>query len=88
MAATREDISEWFDRALNNKDAFMIVVCDSYDYGDYPVFVDKEENFEAKYREMQNAAMQQIMEVYDISKPKEEQLSLTRCWNFPEGFKK
>ncbi len=86
--SSREDISGWFDRALKNKNAFLIVVCDSFDYDDYPVFVDKEENFGAKYWEMKNAPMQQIMEVYDISKPKEDQMALTRCWNFPKGFKK
>ncbi len=88
MAATKEDISRWFDRAVKAKDAFLIVVCDTFDYGDYPVFVEKAEDFEAKYREMEKAAMQRIMEVYDISKSKEDQLALSRCWSFPEGFKK
>lgn len=40
MATTQDTISKWFDYGVENKKSHLIVVCDTYDYEDYPVYVD------------------------------------------------
>lgn len=40
MAATKEFIRNWLQRATK-EDSHMLVVCDTFDYEDYPVFVNK-----------------------------------------------
>lgn len=83
MAASVHDLSEWFDRGVKNGQRYMIVVCDTFDYDDYPVFCTVEE-FKKSYQDHNDQNMQRIMEVYDLSMPKEEQLKPgTRVMNFP-----
>ena len=38
MAATKDEISSWFDRGVAQKATHMIVVCDTLDHEDYPCF--------------------------------------------------
>jgi hypothetical protein len=38
MAATKDDLSNWFDDGVSAKATHMIVVCDTFNYDDYPVF--------------------------------------------------
>ncbi len=79
---TKQDISRWFDRGTEDGAQYLIVACDTYDWSDYPVFVSKEE-FDDKYKELDGKNMQKIMEVYDLSKDKDEQLNMHRCFNRP-----
>lgn len=81
---TREDIARWFDEAKDHGAAYLLVVCDTFDHSDYPVKVKKEEDFWtafAQYNKEQN--MSRIMEVYNMSLPREEQLEAPRAWNPP-----
>lgn len=82
---TVADLSKWFQRGVGQNSDYMIVVCDTYDYTDYPVYVDAGE-FEEKYKEYKEASMQRIMEVYNLSSDMEEQLSQRRAFNCPQGF--
>lgn len=77
MAATRDDISKWFDEGVEQQSAFMIIRCDTFDWEDYPSY----HSSEACARETMNAPgeMQKVMEVYDLSKPRDEQLNMRRC---------
>jgi len=81
---TATEIKGWFDRGINSKMDFMIVVCDTYDYEDYPVFC-KSEQFAAEYAEHNGPNMQKIMEVYNLSIPWEKQQG-HRVFNPPVGF--
>ena len=51
MAATKIEISTWFDNGLKSKDfpTHMLVVCDTYGYDDYPVYVKPSENAQDIY---------------------------------------
>ena len=82
---TRSEISEWFDRGKVSGEGYMIVVCDTFDYDDYPVYA-SEETFEEKYASYRNASMQSIMEVYDLKLDKEMQLNEFRSFHYPKGF--
>ncbi len=77
---TRNDIRAWLDRATEEH-SHMIVVCDSYDHSNYPVFVNDVEDINERIANYQQADMQQIMEVYNLSKNIDEQLSEHRAYN-------
>lgn len=64
MAATRQDIEGWFDRGVAQQARHMIVVCDSFDYDDYPVFTTTDDECLRRYKNP--GEMQRVMEVYDL----------------------
>ncbi len=81
MATTRYEISEWFDRGVKQGATHLIVVCDTFDYEDYPVFV--KENQDVKEIESEySQSMQSVMEVYCLTKDKEPQLNEHRSFNY------
>lgn len=60
----------------------MIVVCDTYDHDDYPVFVKPDENVKDKFNEYNQKDMQRVMEVYSLKKDKESQMNEHRAFHF------
>lgn len=82
MAASRDDIRSWFDRGVDQKATHLIVVCDTYDHDDYPVYVISGDDAREKYKEYSGKNMQRVMEVYDLSKPRDEQMNQHRAFNF------
>jgi hypothetical protein len=87
MATTRKEIQEWLDSGIAMGTKFMIVVCDSFDHEDYPVYADTTEEFDGKYAKHNGQNMQRIMEVYDLSQPLDIQLTTKRSWFFPSDSK-
>lgn len=81
MAATRIDIACWFDNGVEKKATHMIVVCDTFDHEDYPVFVMSGEDVREKVKKY-SENMQRVMEVYDLSMDKTEQLDQHRVFNY------
>lgn len=81
MAATKNCIENWFDRGIKSKDKYLIVVCDTFEYEDYPVYAFDEDSCREKIEYFKNADMSKVMEVYDLSKDKEWQLNQPRAWN-------
>jgi hypothetical protein len=80
---TRNEIEQWFDEGASDNFDRMIIVCDTFDYEDFPVFA-TENDFWIKYRNSKNQPMQKIMEVYNLNGNKEEQLNSYRVFNLPE----
>ena len=39
MAATKKEIRQWLEHGKAQNATHMIVVCDTYDWEDYPVFI-------------------------------------------------
>jgi len=79
---TVDDLREWFERGKKERATHMIVVCDTFDHEDYPVYVKKTEDVREvtkKYALGEN--MQRIMEVYSYKKTFEEQ-SGRRVFNY------
>ena len=79
---TRQAIADWLTEAVNEGADFMIVVCDTFEYDDYPVSVSREEFWE-KYDHFNGRNMQRIMEVYDLSMDLRGQLSERRARHCP-----
>ena len=59
----------------------MLVMCDTFEHEDYPVFVDPSEVLTEKADKYQRMDMQKIMECYDLSMDAETQLRELRSWN-------
>ena len=55
MPATRDEILAWFDRGAALGATHMIVVCDTFSYEDYPVFVMPGEDVHRARKGMQRA---------------------------------
>ena len=79
---TKTEISEWFDRGATQGATHMIVVCDSFDHEDYPVFVKPGQDAREVAAEYDGKNMQRIMEVYNLSMDREKQLGQTRAFNY------
>lgn len=78
MAATKDDLSRWFDRGVSQNKTYMVIVCDTYDWEDYPIFYDTKE--EAENRVKNPGEMQKIMEVYNLTFDKETQMNMHRAY--------
>lgn len=65
----REPISvvkEWLGEAAKDGAAYLLVVCDIYDYVEYPVPVAKESDFWTVYDRHHNKNMQRVEGVYRV----------------------
>jgi len=82
MATTKEDIRAWLKEGKKQKATHMIVVCDSFDYEDYPVYVKKGQNVHDVAAKYNGKNMQQVMEVYNLSMDLEKQLNEHRSFNY------
>jgi hypothetical protein len=81
--SNKEEISGWFDRGVKEGASHLIVVCDTFDHDDYPVWVHPGQDFWAKYEEYNGKDMQRIMEVYDLSHDKQAQMCEHRAHRVP-----
>lgn len=77
---TRRQINEWIKDAKEQQATHMLVVCDTFDWEDYPVFVKQTEDVnEVIHRYADN--MQKVEEVYNLSLDIEKQLIERRAFN-------
>ncbi|MBP6854766.1 MAG: hypothetical protein KBD26_00120 [Candidatus Pacebacteria bacterium] len=82
MATTKNEIREWFLRGIEQGATHLVVVCDTFDHDDYPVFVESNENVKEVESEYNGKNMQKVMEVYNLSKDMENQLNQFRAFNY------
>ncbi len=86
---SKEDIRNWLTSddylrflGLKREDCtHMLVVCDTYDYDDYPVFVTKDEDVHEAVAE-HSKNMQRVMEVYSFNHDIEAQLNEDRAFHY------
>lgn len=79
---TKATLQEWFERgqATDASVTHMIVVCDTFDYEDYPVYVKAGEDA-SEAVEKHSGNMQKVMEVYSYGLPLEGQLAEFRAYH-------
>lgn len=82
MGTTKEDIKGWIKRGQDQGATHMIVVCDTFDWDDYPVYVMPAENVQDKYSQYNGPNMQKVMEVYNLSKDINKQVNQPRAFEF------
>ena len=78
---TIKDIKRWIKNAPKNA-THMIVVCDTFDYSDYPVYVNEFEDVHNIVEKYDNLNMQKVMEVYNLKKDIREQLMQEKSFNY------
>jgi hypothetical protein len=80
---TREEMFErWWNRGTELGASHMIVVCDTFDHSDYPVYVQPGEDVRKAYDDYNGKNMQRVMEVYSYSRSKESQFAEHRAMHF------
>lgn len=83
MAASLSEIRSWFQRGqANPRCTHMIVVCDTFDWEDYPVFVTDDQDVHEVEKQHNGPNMQKVMEVYCMTKPLDPQLKATRSLTY------
>ena len=82
MATTREQIAEWFQQGQAQGATHLVVVCDTFDHEDYPVYVNADQDVRSVAKNYDNKDMQRVMEVYKLSDDMEKQLNMHRCFNY------
>lgn len=82
MATTRDDIRKWLEHGKTKGATHMVVVCDTYDYDDYPVYVERGQNAKDVVQAYSEQQMTRVMEVYSYALDLEQQLAEHRSWNF------
>jgi hypothetical protein len=82
MATTKDDLRQWFNEGLRLGATHMIVVCDTFDYDDYPVYVMPGEDAAEKAVEYAQRSMQKVMEVYKIALGEKQVDGTDRVFNF------
>lgn len=81
MATTKEDIKRWLERGKKRGSTHLIVVVDTFDHEDYPVFIQPEDDVHAKLKAIEGSSMQRAMEVYRLDHNWDNQLNLHRSWS-------
>ena len=81
MTVTLADIKGWLCRGVDKGATHLIVVCDTYDYGNFPVFVMPGEDAQEKVEENRGMNMQRVDEIYDFSMDVDAQLAEHRAWH-------
>jgi hypothetical protein len=79
---TREMISEWFDKGVQQGATHMLVISDSFSYEYYPSYVQKDQDPQKRVQEYTPESMLSVVEVYDLSLPKDLQLDERRARHF------
>jgi hypothetical protein len=82
MGTSKSEISEWFGRGVKEGATNMLVVCDTFDHEDYPVYVKPDEDVHKKYAEYSGKEMQKVMEVYSLKRNELSQLAEFRSFHF------
>ena len=79
---TREDISRWFDDGVRRGATHLIVVCDTFDHEDFPVYVmPGEDSREVAGKHDDYSKMLRVMEVYALRRDKQSQLAEFRAYH-------
>lgn len=78
---TKLEIREWLERGKTKGATHLLVVCDTYDHEDYPVFVMPGEDPQLKAQDY-NRDMQRVMECYALHLPWDPQLEEFRAHHY------
>jgi hypothetical protein len=83
MAASKQDITSWFDEGVKQGATHMIVACDTFDHDDYPVYVKPGEDVRKCEDRILKSPMQRVMEVYKLDPTRRDtQLAEFRAFHY------
>jgi predicted heme/steroid binding protein len=84
MTATLATISSWVRQGVAEGSRWVIIVCDRYDYTNYPLYVAEDGDFYQVYDSHNGPNMTSVDEVYDLKLDIEAQLKQHRALHLPE----
>lgn len=67
MAANLQEVQSWIRQAKADGMKYIISVCDTFDYDDYPVCCKDEAELAAEKPKYDNVNMQKINEIIDVN---------------------
>lgn len=80
---TKDVLRDWFRYGVGEQAMFLLVICDTFSWEDYPVLAfSVAEAKDKHYKYLTGSNMTQVMEIYDLRKDMEEQINKVR--NFAE----
>lgn len=82
MSTTKLDLRQWFAEGVEAGSTHMIVVCDTFDWDDYPVYVMPGEDVHEREKYYRSSSMQKVMEVYNLQQPMEPQMRPGMVFNY------
>jgi len=83
MTTLENQIRHWLHKKDEKNATHMLVVCDTFDYIDYPIYATSKEEAELLYEQYNDAeSMSIVMEVYNLSMDIEQQLNEMVVLNF------
>lgn len=82
MAATRSDIERWFKSGVAQGATHLIVVCDTFDWEDFPVYVMPNQDARTTTALHDGHNMEQVMECYNLRMDMEFQLNEHRAFHY------
>lgn len=82
MGTSVATLSGWFDEGVAQGATHMVVVCDTYDWTDYPVYVTVDQDVRKVAEANNGPNMTRLMEVYNLSMSKAAQMAQHRAFNY------
>ncbi|HCQ31034.1 TPA: hypothetical protein DIU27_01435 [Candidatus Collierbacteria bacterium] len=82
MSVSRDLIKEWYAKGKEKGATHMIIVCDTLEYEDFPVYVMPTESAREKAQAESIKPMQRVMEVYSLSLPVLDQYREARAFHY------
>lgn len=72
MATGKKDILGWVQEGKRIKATHVVVICDTFDYDDYPVYVKVGQDANKIAAEYGAKSMQKVMEIIPVPKRKKK----------------
>lgn len=87
--ATKDDRRRWLSILYQNKQkiSHMLVVCDRYNYSDYPAYIWKTENVDDAIADYNSSSLQSVMEVYSSDLDIEFRVNEINAWHTDKNEK-
>lgn len=81
MATSRSEIMAWLNRGKAQDASHVVVVCDTFDYDDFPVFCSSRDEAVKINDEYEKKEGYRVMEVYDLSLSIPDQMAERRAFH-------
>ena len=67
MRTTLKKLEDWFKLGVEHNSTFMIVAHDTFDFIEYPIYIDKPECLQHKINNIISNSKQGVLEVFDLT---------------------
>lgn len=82
MPGWTDKLRAWLLEGKAQGATHVIIVCDTFDHEDFPVYVKADQDVRKFFDEWSNKQMHKVMEVYSLKQDIESQLAEDRAFHF------